>query len=95
MFTPIVIRRGVATLADFKVPNKKEKHPKPALADGEPLRHELGTHAECGNPMYFFRVGDTHAVITCIPCGLRIVVPKTITTYGDLRAYSSAIVEKT
>ncbi len=79
------------TLADFPPRRFWERNPKPPLTPTEPLRHEVGIHEECSNPLYFFRVGrekESHGLITCPVCSIRIVIPKTVLTYGNLRTLS-------
>ena len=97
MLAPILIREEVV-LVDFPVVKttlttiwKRKRAP---LSDTDLLRHELGIHEECGNPMYFFRPGETHAIIACIHCEIRIVIPGTIRTYGELRSHFASSEEK-
>lgn len=50
-------------------------------------RNYIGLHAVCGNSLERKPGSETHSVITCNGCFLRIPFPKEIGTYGELRHY--------
>jgi len=90
VFEPIVIQSSV-TLTDFTHQEKKWWYrgiDHPILADHEPLRHTLGIHKECGKTMCFYRVKATHSIIECLTCQIRILIPPSVGTYQELRAYA-------
>lgn len=47
----------------------------------------IGVHVICGGDMHIHPVSLTHKVILCLDCQLRIVIPKEISTYADLREF--------
>lgn len=51
------------------------------------LKSSIGVHDVCKGRMDLKEISETHQVIVCRECGLRVVIPKTIQTYGDLREY--------
>ncbi len=92
-FKPITLRKSVATLADF--PNHEKRWWKreanyPPLSDSDELRHLAGIHRECGEVMYFSRPLGVYGLLACVRCELRIVIPKGVTTYGELRCHAAA-----
>jgi len=59
------------------------------LKDSYPLQcmddDVIGEHLVCDGNVHFLRVSLTHDVLLCRRCGLRVHIPKTLKTYGDLR----------
>lgn len=57
--------------------------------DNEDLLKEpiVGCHQFCGANMLKRNVSKTHFAIFCARCSLRVTVPKTVATYGDLREH--------
>lgn len=53
--------------------------------DEDALRSTIGVHNLCNGFVDLVGTSQTHAAIVCRNCCLRIVVPKGIRTYGDLR----------
>ena len=51
----------------------------------------IGIHEECGW-MDIHKISKTHVALTCRNCGLRVVIPKDIKTYGQLREYCNKII---
>ena len=49
--------------------------------------HRVGIHDVCGGELDILDVSATHAAILCRLCRLRVTVPKTVVTYGDLRRH--------
>jgi len=54
----------------------------------------IGNHGICTDFIDLKSVSTTHNVILCRSCKLRIVIPKEIETYGDLRRYCAKSVLK-
>ena len=50
-------------------------------------RSYIGLHSVCGNSLERRPGSETHSVIICNSCFLRIPFPKEIATYGELRNY--------
>ena len=59
----------------------------PHTRDPDEIRWQTGTHAVCGGFMELQPVSKEWRVIVCRQCYLRIYVPASIKTYGDLRQY--------
>jgi len=53
-------------------------------------RNAIGLHDVCTGWIDYMEVSDTHAVIKCRHCGLRIYIECCITTFGELRGYLAA-----
>lgn len=47
----------------------------------------VGVHAECHGFINLIPVSETYSVLYCQHCGLRIIIPRKIGTYGDLRKW--------
>jgi hypothetical protein len=58
--------------------------------DGEQLSTCVGVHAYCGSWMDRVRATATHDAIVCRGCHLRVLFPKGIKTYGQLRQHLAA-----
>lgn len=50
---------------------------------------EIGRHEVCEGKITLHNVSSTHNVLRCNVCGLRILIPNTITTYGALLEHFS------
>lgn len=48
------------------------------------------THVVCAQTMNYTRVSDTSAALFCPRCGLRVVFPVAVTTFGELGTYLSS-----
>lgn len=46
-----------------------------------------GSHSVCGGTMRVFEVSKTHNALVCPECFFRLLLPKNVKTYRDLRAY--------
>jgi len=44
----------------------------------------IGYH-NCGKDFFIYKHSDTHNVIVCEKCAFRLVIPKEVKTYGQLR----------
>lgn len=55
--------------------------------DNFPMSMTPGVHAVCNGWMDLRPISSTHNAISCRVCHLRVAFPKTIKTYGDLRAH--------
>ena len=55
--------------------------------DDHNLKHAPGIHDYCSSWFDVVQVSKTHNALHCKGCGLRVVFPSTITTYGELRRY--------
>ncbi len=102
MFQPIVLRESVMTLIDFPIVLRKpftkltdfllltkKKPPIVPPAEHKSLSRVLGIHKECGKPLLFFPT-ETYGIILCDSCNLRIVLPPSVETYADLRAFGAS-----
>lgn len=47
----------------------------------------VGEHAICGGIITFHQSSDSWDVLLCSKCGLRIMVPNSIKTFGDLEKH--------
>jgi len=64
------------------------------LIDGTyPSDHNIGSHDICRGWIKIHKVSLAYNVIICKKCNLRIMIPKEIETYGDLRKYLSKKIE--
>ena len=64
-------------------------------ADTEPIRteypyihHVFAFHRVCGGEVFACRTSPTHIAMCCKACYLRVVLPDTVLTLGDLRAWA-------
>lgn len=55
--------------------------------DDTPLKSNIGVHDICNGWVDLKGVSETHQAIVCRSCQLRVVIPKIIETYGELRKY--------
>lgn len=62
------------------------EYPSTQTSDQDRLGSCVGMHEGC-NSVDLKPVSATHNAIYCRHCGLRIVIPKEIDTYGKLRQY--------
>lgn len=48
----------------------------------------IGEHGrDCAGPIEIKKIAESYDVIFCTRCFLRIVIPSTVKTYGDLRSF--------
>lgn len=59
------------------------------LRDDGSLRHSIGVHDTCNAWMDVREVSLTHNALVCRQCGLRVVIPKEVETYRQLRDHFS------
>jgi len=61
----------------------------PPLKYGDEVRLHtcFGIHAICCGRVGISMTSTSHSAITCRSCGLRVVVPNGVKTWGDLRAH--------
>ena len=50
-------------------------------------RDEIGKHHVCTGPLYIKKISETHSVILCEDCGLRVPVPNEVNTYEELKEH--------
>jgi hypothetical protein len=55
--------------------------------DHEHMRDCVGIHTCCDGFCDLRAVSQTHNIILCRACKLRVVIPATVMTYGQLRAH--------
>lgn len=55
------------------------------IRDGDELAYNVGTHKYCGNYFQRHRATATHDSLVCFGCCLRVLIPREVKTYGDLR----------
>lgn len=57
--------------------------------DEDSLNHDsiIGVHEHCRGGFNFIPVSSTHNVLLCRECGLRVVIPIKVITFGDLRRH--------
>lgn len=48
-------------------------------------------HVGCAQAMNYARVSDTSAALFCPRCGLRVVFPVAVTTFGELDAHFKSV----
>ncbi|MDD5083560.1 MAG: hypothetical protein PHT88_01305 [Candidatus Moranbacteria bacterium] len=60
------------------------------------IQTELGIHTQygCEGKIFIRYSNDTSRVATCEKCGLQIIFPKEIQTYGELRNHFTALLEQ-
>lgn len=64
------------------------EHPDFPATDESELSHRcIGLHETCRGWIYHNPISATHQAIWCASCKLRIVMPREIETYGQLRQY--------
>lgn len=57
------------------------------------LSISIGVHDVCEGFMETHAISDTHRAIICRQCRLRVVFPKWVKTYGDLKKWSNVQVK--
>lgn len=62
-----------------------EEYPNSPADDNTKMEACIGVHVICGGFVDLKPVSDTHSAIICRNCHLRLVIPNSIQTYGDLR----------
>jgi len=78
MLKPIILSKYSEILLEYPSSNSD---------DSKKLSICIGVHDICNGFLDIKRISNTHKVIICRSCGLRIVVPKRVITYGDLRKH--------
>jgi hypothetical protein len=68
-----------------------EEYGNAPIDDRYALSNCLGIHSHCGGTLITKIASNTHNVILCERCNLRVVVPNGLKTYGDLRRHINAI----
>jgi len=59
----------------------------PGLKNGDEGNLSTSIHSVCGGWVDVEPVSETHRVILCRRCRLRVVIPNEVTTFGELRAF--------
>lgn len=77
---PIVLTKYGETLREYPTDNGNHTR------DEQKLSSVVGVHDGCGW-VDLKSVSQTHQIILCRACGLRVVIPKSLITYGDLREH--------
>lgn len=54
--------------------------------DGDELTHIVGHHKRCGSQFNRRGATDTHDALVCFGCHIRVLFPREVRTYGELRA---------
>jgi hypothetical protein len=80
--TPIVMTRFKERLIEYPS-DTVERHTR----DTDDLGTCIGVHETCKGWMDRKHISPEYDAIVCRDCGLRIEIPNTIATYGDLRKY--------
>jgi hypothetical protein len=62
-------------------------YPKSDMEDSRILAHCFAVHYVCNGFLDLHPITSEHNAITCRVCNLRIVIPNTIETFGELRKY--------
>lgn len=62
--------------------------PAGADADAMDVLLDIGRHAVCEGAIGLHAVSETHRAVSCRKCGLRVIVPVGVATYGDLRRFA-------
>jgi hypothetical protein len=78
MLTPIRIGKHGEMLCD----SVHDSH-----SDDDEMYLCIGVHDVCNCYVDIKAVSDTHRAMCCRGCGLRLVIPMEVLTYGQLRAY--------
>jgi len=82
---PIVLTTAGETLREYPSFAPTGEHA--TDADSLFTQHRVGIHDVCGGELDIREVSATHSAILCRLCRLRVTVPKTVVTYGDLRRH--------
>jgi len=61
------------------------------LGDEVELSPEVGIHEVCFGSISLVDVSETHAALVCDTCGLRVMIPREVNTYGELKGYFIAL----
>jgi hypothetical protein len=80
---PIVLTEHGETLVLDSAFGRSTKN----LTDRSGLMPMLGQHGVCKGFLEIKPVSETHFAIVCNDCHLRIVVPNTVKTFGQLRRH--------
>ncbi len=80
--TPVLLTSEGDTLREYPSDNLF-KH----TNDSDKLGSSVGVHKVCNGFMDRKSTTETHDVILCRSCGLRVSFPNTIKTYGELRQF--------
>jgi len=64
---------------------------KPKDPEERQLNTCVGIHGVCNGWMDIREVSSTHKAITCRACGLRVVFPESIKTFGALRKFCETV----
>jgi len=81
---PIVLTEQGDTLLE-----RSDRRGAPPLSDETSLGG--GVHAICGGCIDYRRTTNTHSVLLCRACGLRLVIPADVVTYGQLRGHLTTL----
>ena len=75
---PIVLTEHGETLVTLPSDDQgDDRH----LSEWEDIPYNIGVHACCGGTITANNVSETHKALSCVACGLRIVIPRKINTY--------------
>ncbi len=88
MFDPIVLTKTGATLI-----NKDDSQGELTDDSEFPKASIIGIHKKCLGYPEIYPDSETHNAIYCHRCGLRIVYPNTVKTYGQLRKYLASFLK--
>ena len=69
-----------------------ESYPDSKVGDERELSTCIGVHGTCSGWVDIKQVSKTHQAILCRSCNLRVVIPKEIKTYGQLRQYLKKLI---
>jgi len=69
------------------------KYPGSQDTDESKLSPCIGIHEICSSWVDVRQISDTHNAICCRCCNLRIVIPNTIETFGQLRCWLKEEIE--
>lgn len=78
MIKPIVLTSAGETLLGY---------PGSVRGDEGELDNCIGVHDVCNGFVDIKKISTTHNAIICRSCHLRVIVPASLKTYGELRAY--------
>ena len=79
---PIVLTEYGETLRECSA-----RLPEHHIHDKDKLKSIVGTHDICSGYLDLKPVSEHSNAIVCRSCHLRVVIPKTITTYGEIREF--------
>jgi hypothetical protein len=87
---PIVLTPYGETLREHPPSNAFGEHAR----DSTRLTGCVGVHDVCGGWVDLRRASASHDALLCRGCGLRVIVPRTLATYGDLRLHFAELQPK-